>query len=233
MDSNIWIAHCKKTNALHSNVKHHLSHWQSVAIFHKFHSGWHYANRVCHHLINFESKKTKLSVSMISSISEAHWTVDDLMGKLFRLGRGRKPVAWPGCDVWWAGDERIWLPAPPRPRSVLILLWFTPSPDILQAQAPLCPLSVKAAEIQVKAVRPARGQPPLQHHAPCLLVNCSENWICLLALNCLEETLCREQNWMLDRFLRLITLIIICHHLWAPPRNFGKHFNLTFPTLIL
>ena len=92
MDSNIWIAHCKKTNALHSNVKHHLSHWQSVAIFHKFHSGWHYANRVCHHLINFESKKTKLSVSMISSISEAQWAP----------GTGQLIISWESC-LGWAG----------------------------------------------------------------------------------------------------------------------------------
>ena len=107
------------------------------------------------------------------------------------------------ADGWWAGDERIWLPAPPCLRSVLILLWFTPQPWSFRIPPPVsrlpCPLSVKAAEIQVEAVRPGQGQPPLQHHAPCLLVNCSENWICLLALNCLEETLCKGQNWM-NRF---------------------------------
>ena len=95
MDSFIWIARCKKTNAIHSNVKHHLSHWQSVAIFHKFHSGWHYANRVCQHLINFDGKKIKFSMSMISSISEAQWA-------------GQLIISWESC-LGWAGAGSRWL----------------------------------------------------------------------------------------------------------------------------
>ena len=189
MDSFIWIAHCKKTNALHSNVKHHLSHWQSVAIFHKFHSGWHYANRVCQHLINFDGKKIKFSMSMISSISEAQWA-------------GQLIISWESC-LGWAGAGSRWLgwlwclmggrwkdltpgPAPPSlcPHPALI----HPSPRSSHPSgsgwAPLAIVCGSSGDSS-EGSRPARGQPPLQHHAPCLLVNCSENWICLLGLNCL------------------------------------------------
>ena len=158
MDSFIWIARCKKTSALHSNVKH-----QSVAIFHKFHSGWHYANRVCQHLINFDGKKIKFSMSMISSISEAQWA-------------GQLIISWESC-LGWAGAGSRWLgwlwclmggrwkdltpgPAPPSLCPHPALIHPKPPAHILQAQARLpWPLSVEAAEIQVKAA----DQPGASH----------------------------------------------------------------------
>lgn len=154
---------------------------------------------------------------MISEISEAHWATqlscDYLMGKLCWLGRGRKQVAWTG---WWlmGGRWKDLTPGPALPPPVLILLWFTPRPSSFRPgwlPPPLSRLPVyclwKQRRFKWRQSDQARGQPPLQHHAPCLLVNCSENWICLLALNCLEETLCKGQNWM-DRFLCFITWII-------------------------
>ena len=149
---------------------------------------------------------------MISEISEAQWAVGNAVafwlshGKVVLAGLGPEAarLAWLMAD----GREMKGSDSRPRPASALSSSCFdsplSPQPWSFRIPPPLsrlpCPLSVKAAEIQVKAVRPGRGQPPLQHHAPCLLVNCSENWICLLALNCLEETLCKGQNWM-NRFL--------------------------------
>ena len=153
-------------------------------------------------------------------------------GKVVLAGQG--PEA--GRLDWLMADGREMKGSDSRPRPASACphpALIHPSALILQARLPppLSRLPVhclgKQRRFKWRQSDQARGQPPLQHHAPCLLVNCSENWICLLALNCLEETLCKGQNWM-DRFLCFITWIINYKLSTSLYPVIGKH--LTFPT---